>query len=129
MDTPTTRISRPSRIAAVVLIALAMLGLAYLRYGQSDSTISVPSGAKAGDLTLESYEYAADSGSYAADGETPVIPANRADPQSRLVTLPVGHWLRLAFRFRPGLGLGCHLSFGHAFGGAAISCNLPSELD
>jgi hypothetical protein len=129
MDTPTTRISRPSRIVALVLIALAMLGLAYLRYGPGDRAVSVPSGAKAGDLTLESCEYATDSGSNAADCGTPVMPANRADPQSRLITLPVGHWLRLAFRFRPGLGLGCHLSFGHAFGGAAISCDLPGPLD
>jgi hypothetical protein len=67
MDTPTTRILRPSRIVALVLIALAVVGLAYLRYRPSDSTVSVPSAAKAGDLTLESSEYATASRSYAAD--------------------------------------------------------------
>ena len=67
MDTQTTRISRPSRIVALVLIALAVAGLAYLRYGPSDTTVSVPPGAKPGDLTPESDEYATDSGSYAAD--------------------------------------------------------------
>jgi pimeloyl-ACP methyl ester carboxylesterase len=89
MDTPTTRISRPSRIVALVLIALAMLGLAYLRYGPSDSTVSVPSGAKAGDLTLEPCTYATEDGEYAADCATLVVPEDRADPQSRLIALPV----------------------------------------
>jgi hypothetical protein len=103
-----------------------VVGLAYLRYRHSDSTVSVPSRAKAGDLTLESSQYATDSGSDADDDETPVMLANRADPQSRLITLPVGDWLRLAFRFRPGLGW--HLSFGDAFGGAAISGELPGPL-
>ena len=126
MDTQTTRISRPSRIVALVLIALAVAGLAYLRYGRSDSTVSVPPGAKAGDLTLEPCTYATEDGEYAADCGTLVVPEGRADPASRLITLPVGDWLRLAFRFRPGLGW--HLSFGDAFGGAAISGELPGPL-
>jgi hypothetical protein len=127
MDTQTTRILRPSRIVALVLIALAVAGLAYLRYRPSDSTVTVPSRAKAGDLTLESCDYTTDNGSYAADCGTPVMLANRPDPQSRLITLPVGDWLRLAFRFRPRLGW--HLSFGDAFGGAAISGELRGPLD
>jgi pimeloyl-ACP methyl ester carboxylesterase len=89
MDTPTTRISRPSRIVALLLIALAVLGLAYLRYGQSDRTVSVPSGAKAGDLTLESCQYATDSGSYDADCGTLVVAENPSDPDSPLIALPV----------------------------------------
>jgi hypothetical protein len=127
MDTPTTRILRPSRIVAVVLIALAVVGLAYLRYRPNDSTVSVPSRAKAGDLTLESCDYATDNDGHTADCGTLVVPENRADPQSRLITLPVGDWLRLAFRFRPRLGW--HLSFGDAFGGAAISGELRGPLD
>lgn len=97
MDTPTTRILRPSRIVALVLIALAMLGLAYLRHGPDDNAVSVPSAANASDLSPASEEYASESGSYAADGETPAMPANRAHLQWRLITLPVGRWLRLAF--------------------------------
>ena len=67
MDTHTTRICRPSRIVALMLIALAMLSLAYLHHRPSASTVPLPSGAEAGELTLEPCEYATDSGSYAAD--------------------------------------------------------------
>jgi len=129
MDTPTTRTPRPSRIVALVLIALAVVGLAYLHHRPRDTTISVPPQAKAGDLTLESCDYTTDRGSYAADCGTLVVAENPSDPQSRPIAMQVGDWLRLAFRFRPRLGLVWHLSFGDAFGGAAISGELPGPLD
>lgn len=97
MDTPRTGILHPSRIVALVLIALAMLGLAYLRYGPDDNAVSVPSAANASDLSPASEEYAPETGSYAADGETRIMPTYRAHLQWRLITLPVGRWLRLAF--------------------------------
>jgi pimeloyl-ACP methyl ester carboxylesterase len=78
-----------SRIAALVLIALAVAGLAYLRFGPDDDRVSVPAGAKAGDLILERCEYGTDNGGYAADCGTLVVPENRADPKSRLIALPV----------------------------------------
>jgi hypothetical protein len=80
---------RPSRIVALVLIALAVVGLAYLRYRPSDSTVTVPSRAKAGDLTLEPCSYETEDGDYAADCGTLVVPEDRADPASRLIALPV----------------------------------------
>jgi pimeloyl-ACP methyl ester carboxylesterase len=89
MAAPTNRLVTPARIVALVLIALAVLALAYLRFGTADSAVSVPSGAKAGDLTLESCTYATESGSYAADCGTLVVPENRAEPGSRLIALPV----------------------------------------
>jgi pimeloyl-ACP methyl ester carboxylesterase len=79
----------PGRIVALVLVAAAVAGLAYLRFGPDAEPVSVPSGAKAGDLILERCEYGTEKGSYAADCGTLVVPENRADPQSRLIALPV----------------------------------------
>ena len=78
----------PGRIVALALIALAVAGLAYLRFAP-DADISLPAGAKAGSLTLERCDYATENGSYAADCGTLVVPENRADPKSRLIALPV----------------------------------------
>jgi pimeloyl-ACP methyl ester carboxylesterase len=90
MDAATTRIFTPARIVAFALIALAALGLGYLRFAPAeDGAVSVPPGAKAGDLILEPCEYATESGNYAADCGTLVVPENRADPESRLIALPV----------------------------------------
>jgi pimeloyl-ACP methyl ester carboxylesterase len=89
MEASTTRIFTPARIVALVLIALLVLGLGYLRFGRDSSRVSVPEGAKAGDLILKSCRYDTENGSYAADCGTLVVPENRADPQSRLIALPV----------------------------------------
>jgi pimeloyl-ACP methyl ester carboxylesterase len=78
----------PGRIVALVLIGLAVLGLAYLRLG-SDDPVSVPNGAVAGDLLLEPCNYSTENGSHEADCGTLVVPENGADPQSRLIALPV----------------------------------------
>jgi pimeloyl-ACP methyl ester carboxylesterase len=83
------RVFTPGRIIALVLIAAAVAGLAYLRFGPDADPVSIPTGAKAGDLILERCDYATEDGSYAADCGTLVVPENRADPQSRLIALPV----------------------------------------
>jgi pimeloyl-ACP methyl ester carboxylesterase len=91
MDSHTksqTRILGPARIAALLVIALIGVGLAYLRFAPDD-TVSVPAGAKAGDLSLKDCKYATEDGDYAADCGTLVVPENRADPHSRLIALPV----------------------------------------
>jgi pimeloyl-ACP methyl ester carboxylesterase len=88
---PSVRQARaftPERIVALVLIGLVVLGLGYLRFAPDDS-VSVPSGAQAGDLILEECEIGTEDGSFAADCGTLVVPENRADPQSRLIALPV----------------------------------------
>jgi pimeloyl-ACP methyl ester carboxylesterase len=77
------------RIVALALIALTVAGLAYLRLASDAAPVSVPAGAQAGDLILERCDYATEDGSYAADCGTLVVPENRADPQSRLIALPV----------------------------------------
>src|SRR5215211_3221929 len=89
MKASTARIWTPARIVALALIAILVAGLAYVRFGTGSEAVSVPNGAKAGDLVLENCHYATEEGSYAADCGTLVVPENRADPQSRLIALPV----------------------------------------
>jgi pimeloyl-ACP methyl ester carboxylesterase len=89
-DNKRSRTFPPGRIVALVLIGLAVLGLAYLRFGPADGSVSVPRGAQAGDLILDRCDYETENGGgYAADCGTLVVPENRADPQSRLIALPV----------------------------------------
>jgi hypothetical protein len=79
----------PGRIVALVAIGLLVLGLGYLRFAPGSGSVSVPAGAKAGDLILEPCDYATENGSYAADCGALVVPENRADPESRLIAVPV----------------------------------------
>ena len=102
----------PGRIVALVLIALAVAGLAYLRFAPDDDAVSVPAGAQAGDLILDSCGYETENGSYEADCGTLVVPENRADPQSRLIALPVtrirarsDHAAEPIFRLQGGPGI------------------------
>ena len=88
MKPPTTRALTPARIVALVLIGLTIAGLAYLRFAPDDR-VSVPKGAQAGDLVLEPCTYATEDGGYDADCGTLVVSENPADPQSRLIALPV----------------------------------------
>ena len=89
MDAPTTRIWTPARTIALALVVLGALGLAYLRFAPDADPVTVPAGAQAGDLILEDCEYATENGSYAAECGTLVVPENRANPNSRLIALPV----------------------------------------
>src|SRR5213593_752008 len=102
----------PARIVALALIGLAVLGLAHLRFGPDADSVSVPKGAHAGQLELHPCDYATEKGSYEADCGTLVVPENRADPQSRLIALPVtrirarsAHAAEPIFRLEGGPGL------------------------
>ena len=86
--TAAKRIDR-GRIAGLALIALLTLGLGYLHFSGGSKSVSVPAGAHAGQLTLNSCTYNTEKGAYRADCGTLVVPENRADPQSRLIALPV----------------------------------------
>src|SRR5262245_3750340 len=94
MSAATTRLlTEPAftlaRIVALALCGLAVLGLSYLHFAPGGSSVSVPSGAHAGQLTLHSCTYPTEKGSYAADCGTLVVPENRHDPDSRLIAIPV----------------------------------------
>jgi pimeloyl-ACP methyl ester carboxylesterase len=78
-----------ARIVALALIAVLVGGLGYLRFAPDADAVSVPAGAKAGDLTLEPCSYATENGTYEADCGTLVVPENRSVPDSRLIALPV----------------------------------------
>jgi len=78
-----------ARIAGLGLIALIVLGLAYIHFGTGSDPVSVPSGAKAGQLDLHSCGYATNDGSYAADCGTLVVPENRHNASTRLIALPI----------------------------------------
>jgi RND superfamily putative drug exporter len=78
-----------ARITGFLLIAILALGLGYVKFASGGDKVSVPAGAKAGQLTLHPCQYGTEQGSYAADCGTLVVPENRARPGSRLVALPV----------------------------------------
>ena len=114
MSTPKQK-RRPigaGRIMALVLVALAALGLAYLKFAPSGKAVSVPAGAKAGQLSLHPCHYGTQQGSYAADCGTLVVRENRHDPRSRLIALPVtrikalsAHPAEPVFRLQGGPGI------------------------
>ncbi|HJQ86515.1 MAG TPA: hypothetical protein VJ820_03515, partial [Propionibacteriaceae bacterium] len=89
MDTrPTPRLG-PARIVGLAMIALVAAGLLYLRLAPEENAVTVPANASAGDLIMEPCTYPTEKGGYEADCGTLVVPENRADPQSRLIGLPV----------------------------------------
>jgi pimeloyl-ACP methyl ester carboxylesterase len=89
MDGSTTRMFTRSRVLALALIAVLVAGFAYLHFAPDSSRVSVAEGAKAGDLVLEPCEHPTESGNYAAECGTLIVPEKRADPQSRLIALPI----------------------------------------
>src|SRR3954453_10830250 len=89
MEPSTKPLFSPARIVALVLIALALAGLVFLRVSSGSSPVSVPEGAHAGQLTLHSCTYATERGDYAAARGTLVVPKPRHDSNSRLIALPV----------------------------------------
>jgi pimeloyl-ACP methyl ester carboxylesterase len=94
VDRPVPLAQRPraftwARIAAVLMAIVLLTGLTYLRVSSSPTTVSVPQGAHAGQLTMHPCTYPTESGAYRADCGTLVVPEDRADPRSRLIALPV----------------------------------------
>ena len=76
-------------MVALVVIGIVVLALGYIHLSSGDDAVSVPAGAKAGDLRLDDCRYATEQGSYDADCGTLVVPENRHDPDSRLIALPI----------------------------------------
>jgi pimeloyl-ACP methyl ester carboxylesterase len=86
---PPSRSFTWARIAALLVTIVLLTGLTYLRVSSSPETVSVSQGAHAGQLTMHPCTYPTENGAYRADCGTLVVPENRADPRSRLITLPV----------------------------------------
>ena len=99
MQDSTAKPFGPARIIALALISLTALGLAYLHFSGGDKTVSVPSGARAGQLTLHACHYATKNGSYRADCGTLVVPENRGNAHSRLIAVPVTRMRKRARAF------------------------------
>src|SRR5207237_1029908 len=74
------RVLTPGRAVGLFLVALAAVGLAYLRFAPGAGAVSVPKGAHAGQLILKPCSYGTEKGSYAADCGTLVVRENRTDP-------------------------------------------------
>ena len=89
MQTTRTPGFTRGRIVALALVGLATLGLVYLHFATGDDAVGVPSGARAGQLTLQPCHYGTVGGSVRADCGTLVVRENRHDPHSRLIALPV----------------------------------------
>ena len=81
--------SKPRKFAFLTVV-ITMLGLILTACGGSaTAALTVPAGAKPGELTLEPCTFKTDEGEYEADCGTLVVPENRAKADSRLIALPV----------------------------------------
>ncbi len=85
----TKRIYSLSRIVALMVIGVMLLGMTYLGFASGDAAVSVPQGAHAGQLAMHPCAYTTEKGAYRADCGTLIVPENRANPRSRLIALPV----------------------------------------
>ncbi len=72
-------------VTIIILITALLSGCK----SAEETPITVPTGAKAGDLTMEPCTYEAGDVEYAADCGTLVVPENRNAPNSRLIALPI----------------------------------------
>ena len=89
-----------------------MLALGYVHVSSGVDAVSVPSGAKAGELILDDCQYATEKGNYDAECGTLVVPENRHKADSRLIALPVtrirarsAHPAEPIFRLQGGPGI------------------------
>ena len=100
-----------TRIVALLVTIVLLTGLTYLGFS-SGSSVTVPKGAHAGQLTMHPCTYPTENGGYRANCGTLIVPENRADPRSRLIALPVtqvlarsSHPLAPIFRLNGGPGI------------------------
>jgi hypothetical protein len=78
--TPPSQLISTGRVIALSIIAVMVMGLAYVKFGTGEDAVKVPAGAKAGQLDLHACTYATEAGDQPADCGTLVVPENRADP-------------------------------------------------
>ena len=83
------RVFTATRIVALAVIGVLVVGLVSVGLGGEESAVSVPAGAKAGDLVLHDCAYPTEVGDLPADCGTLVVAENASDPGSRLIALPI----------------------------------------
>lgn len=76
-----------TKILLIVLLVLAITAMFFAF--KSKQKITLPSNARAGDLTLEPCDYKTKTATYKAECGTLIVPENRLKPTSRLLALPV----------------------------------------
>ncbi|HEX4941282.1 MAG TPA: hypothetical protein VFW51_02020, partial [Actinomycetota bacterium] len=77
-----------TRIVALAVIGMLVVGLVYLRFA-GEEPVSVPAGAKAGDLIMHECTEPTEAGALPADCGTLVVAENASEPGSRLIAVPV----------------------------------------
>jgi hypothetical protein len=78
----------PSNHWLMPLIMITVLAALLVSCGGNDVPMTVPEGAQAGDLVgLETCKYEVNKIEYAADCGTLVVPENRTNDNSRLITM------------------------------------------
>lgn len=85
------KLTQPNRhpLGVVVIVLLATVLLSACS-GSETAPLSVPAGARAGDLTrLEPCIYKTGDAEYTAECGTLSVPENRGDPKSPLIALPI----------------------------------------
>ena len=87
--TQVNRLFPRGRVIALILVAVLVAALIYLRLASEPDPVTVPEGTAAGDLSLAPCEYRGESGARAADCGTLVVAENPADPASPLIALPL----------------------------------------
>ena len=112
MDAPAHRSFTPTRIVALALIALAVLGLGYLYFASGSDSVSVPKGAHAGQLTLHSCTTRRRRAATPPTAARWSCPRTGTTRSSRLIALPVkriralsAHPREPVFRLQGGPGL------------------------
>lgn len=77
-------------IFPAVLVVLLLLFLGWLMFWPKDEqAVTVPTGARAGDLSLKPCTFKIDGDEFQAECGTLALPENRADPAANLIAIPV----------------------------------------
>ena len=78
-----------SKLILIIVIVVVLITAGVLVFRPKNRAVTVPAGARAGDIFLDPCTVKLGGVKYQADCGTLVVPENRADPASRLVALPV----------------------------------------
>jgi len=86
---PIQRRQRHLCTAVAAALAATILGLGLAACAPARMGNEVPPGARPGDLSLEACSYKIQGSAFAADCGTLVVPENRANPEARLISVPI----------------------------------------